>query len=107
MTARLDRVVERIQDSGVDRAICFGHGHALRAFTLRWLKFDVSLGVHFPLDTGTVSILGLGEAPAGPGALELPPLTDRHDRHKGAAGRKDRVRHSGRKGRQQGEHHQG
>jgi broad specificity phosphatase PhoE len=58
VTARLDRVVARVQDSGVERAICFGHGHALRAFTLRWMKFDVSLGVHFPLDTGTVSILG-------------------------------------------------
>jgi broad specificity phosphatase PhoE len=58
VTARLDRVVKRIQESGVERAICFGHGHALRAFTLRWLKFDVSLGMHFPLDTGTVSILG-------------------------------------------------
>jgi broad specificity phosphatase PhoE len=58
VTTRLDRVVHRIQTSGVGRAICFGHGHALRAFTLRWLKFDVSLGVQFPLDTGTVSILG-------------------------------------------------
>ena len=58
VSARLDRVVNRIRDSGVDRAICFGHGHALRALTLRWLEFDVSLGVHFPLDTGTVSVLG-------------------------------------------------
>lgn len=58
VTMRLDRVVKRIQESGVNRAICFGHGHALRAFTLRWLRFDVSLGVHFPLDTGTVSVLG-------------------------------------------------
>ena len=67
VTARLDRVVARLQDSGVDRAICFGHGHALRALTLRWLRFDVSLGVHFPLDTGTVSILG---AEKGQPALE-------------------------------------
>ncbi len=58
VSARLDRVVNRIRESGVDRAICFGHGHALRALTLRWLEFDVSLGVHFPLDTGTVSVLG-------------------------------------------------
>ena len=67
VTARLDRVVARLQDSGVDRAVCFGHGHALRALTLRWLRFDVSLGVHFPLDTGTVSILG---AEKGQPALE-------------------------------------
>jgi probable phosphoglycerate mutase len=25
---------------------------------MRWLGFDLSLGVHFPLDTGTVSVLG-------------------------------------------------
>jgi probable phosphoglycerate mutase len=55
---RLDRVVARVRDSGVERAICFGHGHALRALTMRWLGFDLSLGVHFPLDTSTVSVLG-------------------------------------------------
>ena len=58
VASRLDRVVARVRDSGVDRAICFGHGHALRALTMRWLGFDLSLGVHFPLDTGTVSVLG-------------------------------------------------
>ena len=44
---------------GVDRAICFGHGHALRVpspsagwgWTCMW-------GAHFPLDTATISILG-------------------------------------------------
>jgi broad specificity phosphatase PhoE len=55
---RLDRVVARVRGSGVDRAICFGHGHALRALTMRWLGFDLSLGVHFRLDTSTVSVLG-------------------------------------------------
>jgi broad specificity phosphatase PhoE len=58
VTERLDRVVDRVQESGVHRAICFGHGHALRALMLRWLEFDVKLGVHFPMDTSTVSILG-------------------------------------------------
>ncbi len=58
VTVRLDRVVQRLRSSGVDQAICFGHGHALRALTLRWLEFDVAYGVHFPLDTGTVSVLG-------------------------------------------------
>ena len=58
ISARLDRLIVRLQSSGVERAICFGHGHCLRALTLRWLRFDVSLGVHFPLDTGTVSVLG-------------------------------------------------
>ena len=58
VATRLDRVVDRVQESGVERAICFGHGHALRALMLRWLEFDVKLGVHFPMDTSTVSILG-------------------------------------------------
>ena len=58
VAARLDRVVARVQDSGVDRAICFGHGHALRCLAMRWLGFDLRLGVQFPMDTSTVSILG-------------------------------------------------
>jgi broad specificity phosphatase PhoE len=58
VAARLDRVVARVRGSGVDQAICFGHGHALRALTMRWLELDLRLGVHFPLDTSTVSVLG-------------------------------------------------
>jgi broad specificity phosphatase PhoE len=58
VSARLDRVVARVRDSGAERAICFGHGHALRALAMRWLRFDLRLGVHFPLDTSTVSVLG-------------------------------------------------
>jgi broad specificity phosphatase PhoE len=55
---RLDRVVTRVRESGVARAICFGHGHALRSLTMRWLGFDLGLGGHFPLDTSTISVLG-------------------------------------------------
>ena len=55
---RLDRVVTRVRESGVARAICFGHGHALRSLTMRWLGFDLRLGGHFPLDTSTISVLG-------------------------------------------------
>ncbi len=58
VAARLDRVVQRVRDSGVDRALCFAHGHSLRALAMRWLGFDLALGVHFPLDTSTVSVLG-------------------------------------------------
>ncbi len=65
--ARLGRVVDRVRGSGVEQAIAFGHGHALRVLTLCWLGFDVSLGVHFPLDTSTLSILGQEK---GQGALE-------------------------------------
>ncbi len=59
---RLDRVVARVRKSGAEQAICFAHGHSLRALTLRWLGFDLALGGHFPLDTGTVSVLGEAKA---------------------------------------------
>lgn len=58
VTERLDRVIDRIRDSGVERVICFSHGHALRALAVRWLGLDLMWGAHFPLDTGTLSILG-------------------------------------------------
>ncbi len=58
VSERLDRVVARVRDSGVERALCFAHGHSLRALTRRWLGFDLTMGVHFPLDTSTVSVLG-------------------------------------------------
>lgn len=56
--ARLTRVVARVRQSGVERAICFGHGHALRVLTLAWLDFPVIFGQGFPLDTATISVLG-------------------------------------------------
>jgi len=56
--ARLNRVVERVRTSGVERAVCFGHGHSLRVLALCWLGIDVRRGASFPLETATVSILG-------------------------------------------------
>jgi probable phosphoglycerate mutase len=56
VAARLNRVVERCQDVG--RALVFGHGHALRALTARWLDLPVTDGRLFRLDTATVSVLG-------------------------------------------------
>ena len=57
VTARLDRVVERL--SSVDgRALVFGHGHALRVLAARWLGLPAADGRHFRLDTATVSALG-------------------------------------------------
>lgn len=55
---RLDRVIERAVTSRAERVICFAHGHALRALMLRWLGLDFALGDQFPLETGTLSILG-------------------------------------------------
>lgn len=53
---RLDRVVDRVR--GVERALVFGHGHALRALTARWLGLPVAAGAHLRLDTATLSVLG-------------------------------------------------
>lgn len=56
--ARLTRIVERVQKSGVERALCFAHGHSLRVLALCWLGIDIARGASFPLQTATVSILG-------------------------------------------------
>ncbi len=55
---RLDRLIAKVRGSGVEQAICFAHGHSLRALTVRWLGFELERGGNFPLDTGTVSVLG-------------------------------------------------
>jgi broad specificity phosphatase PhoE len=54
---RLDRVVGRLHHAG-GRVLVFGHGHALRALTARWLAQPVLEGRNFVLDTATVSVLG-------------------------------------------------
>ncbi|MFZ0531258.1 MAG: histidine phosphatase family protein [Propionicimonas sp.] len=56
--ARLTRVVARVRASGVEKAICFGHGHASRVLALCWLDFPLIFGQGFPLEVGSVSILG-------------------------------------------------
>jgi len=57
VSARLDRVVARVREAG-GPALLFGHGHALRALTARWLGLPVTDGRLFRLDTATVSVLG-------------------------------------------------
>lgn len=59
---RTGRVIDRIRAGEVQRAICFGHGHALRVLTLSWLGLELSRGDQFPLTTGTVSVLGTAKA---------------------------------------------
>lgn len=56
--ARLTRVVARVRASGVERAICFGHGHASRVLALCWLDFPIIFGQSIPLDVGSISVLG-------------------------------------------------
>lgn len=57
VTARLQRVVDRVRENG-GRTLAFGHGHALRALAALWLGLPVTDGRHFRLDTATVSVLG-------------------------------------------------
>jgi broad specificity phosphatase PhoE len=57
--ARADAVLRRaapLLASG-DVALV-AHGHSLRVLTARWLGFDPVQGMHFLLDTGTLSTLG-------------------------------------------------
>ena len=54
---RTDRVIERVRAVGGD-VLVFGHGHALRALTARWLGQPVAEGRFYKLGTGTVSVLG-------------------------------------------------
>jgi probable phosphoglycerate mutase len=57
VTARLDRVVARIAAVDGD-VLVFGHSHALRGLTARWLELEVTEGRHFVLNTATISTLG-------------------------------------------------
>ena len=57
ITTRLDRVVARIAAVPGD-VLVFGHSHALRGLTARWLELDVTEGRHFVLNTATLSTLG-------------------------------------------------
>ena len=55
--ARVDRVIVRSRAAGGD-VLLFGHSHALRALTARWLGQPVTDGRFFRLDTATLSVLG-------------------------------------------------
>ncbi len=57
VATRLDRVVERAR-SADGPTLLFGHGHALRALTARWLGLPATQGQLFRLDTATISVLG-------------------------------------------------
>jgi broad specificity phosphatase PhoE len=57
VSARLDRVIARIAATDGD-VLIFGHSHALRSLTARWLELEVTEGRHFVLSTATLSTLG-------------------------------------------------
>lgn len=56
--ARADKVVDRVRTEARERALIFAHGHFLRVLGVRWLGLPAARGVHFLLDTSTVSVLG-------------------------------------------------
>jgi len=58
VAARAARLVNRIRQSEVDKAICFSHGHLLRAIALSWIGVEIMHGGSLPLNAGSVSILG-------------------------------------------------
>lgn len=57
VATRLDRVIAVVRRQP-GQSLLFGHGHALRAFTARWLGLPVRDGRLWRLDTATVSVLG-------------------------------------------------
>ncbi|TCC42225.1 histidine phosphatase family protein [Kribbella speibonae] len=57
VATRLDRVNARLAAVPGD-VLVFGHSHALRGLTARWLELDVTEGRHFVLNTATISTLG-------------------------------------------------
>jgi probable phosphoglycerate mutase len=57
IAARADRALERARAAGGD-ALLFAHGHILRVLTARWLGHSPAEGMHFALDTATLSLLG-------------------------------------------------
>jgi broad specificity phosphatase PhoE len=54
---RVDRVIARARESG-GTTLLFGHGHALRVLTARWLGQPAAEGRHYRLDTASLSTLG-------------------------------------------------
>src|SRR5918997_2111790 len=56
---RVDRVLDRVRpllDDG--DVVLVAHGHVLRILTARWLGLGPEAGALFPLETGTLSVLG-------------------------------------------------
>jgi broad specificity phosphatase PhoE len=55
---RMDGVVARIRAEAPERALVFGHGHALRILTARWLELAPEAGRAFLLGPAGVGVMG-------------------------------------------------
>lgn len=58
VTARADRVVKRLVESGLQRIAVVGHGHFTRALVARWVGEPVGVGRWLELDIASVSEVG-------------------------------------------------
>lgn len=54
--ARVDRLISKVR-AQAGRVALFAHGHVFRVFAARWIGLPPSEGLHFMLDTSTVSVL--------------------------------------------------
>lgn len=57
LARRADRVIARVREVEGDVAL-FGHSHALRVLTARWLRLAAIAGSGFILETGAIGVLG-------------------------------------------------
>lgn len=57
VSVRVTKVIDKVMAAGVEQAICFAHGHSLRALTMCWLGLELTHGAQFELDTATISVL--------------------------------------------------
>jgi broad specificity phosphatase PhoE len=57
LAIRADRVIARVGEVDGDAAL-FGHSHALRVLTARWLRLAPVAGSGFILETGAIGVLG-------------------------------------------------
>ncbi len=62
--ARMDALIADLRGRRPQRILLFGHGHALRIFTARWLSLDPAEGRRFLLGPAGVGVLGSEHAQA-------------------------------------------
>jgi broad specificity phosphatase PhoE len=55
--ARMDGLIADLRGRGAQRILVFGHGHALRILTARWLELDPVEGRRFLLSPAAVGVL--------------------------------------------------